>query len=235
VVNRLVAESYNAAVKEHLLKPVVAPKVEIIQFEPETDKDFVFKATTAEWPEVKLGDYKSDLAKLSTPSLNDVLQAVLKTTTVEIPEILLENEVARMLSRLVDQTSRLGLTVEQYLQSQNKTVEQLRTEYSKQAEETLKSELALEEIAKAENIEITDEEVTNAIKAAPDLPAGEAGEKTKQELAKEENKWYIRSVLKRNKTIQRLLDLARQKAPNSKHQAPNKSQIQNHKHQTTMS
>lgn len=201
-VGQIVSEAYIAVIKEHLLKPIVPPKIEILQFEPEANKDFIFKATTAERPEAKVGDYKKELAKLSGPSLDKTLQTVLQTAAVEIPEILVENEVTRMLSRLVDQTARLGLTIEQYLQSQGKTVEQLRAEYAKQSQENLKTELILEEITKAEKIEVTEKEVTDAIKAAPD-------EASKKELEKEENKWYIRSVLKRNKTLQRLLELAK--------------------------
>jgi FKBP-type peptidyl-prolyl cis-trans isomerase (trigger factor) len=227
-VNRLASEAYNAAIKEHLLKPIVGPQIEIVQFEPETDKDFIFKATTAERPEVTLGDYRNELKKLkvqkpsgeivgpdgkplsgtsspsepSGPSLDAVLKTVLKTAAVEIPEILTANEVNRMLSRLVDQTAQLGLTVEQYLQSQNKNAEQLRTEYAKQAEGILKSELVLEEIAQTEKIEISEKEIEEALKSAPD-------EKSKKELAKEENKWYIKSILRRNKTIQKLVGLAK--------------------------
>jgi len=229
VANRLVTEGYNAAIKEHLLKPIVSPKIEIIQFEPESNKDFIFKAITAERPEVELGDYKKELTKLKVqkpageivgpdgrplrpsdssgpsdtgPSFNTVLQTVLKTAKVEIPDILIENELNRMLSRLIDQTAQLGLTVEQYLQSTGKTLEQLKSSYKKQAEETLKAEFVLGELAKRENIEVSDKEVEEAIKAAPD-------EKTRRELEKEENKWYIKSILKRNKTLQKLLDLAK--------------------------
>lgn len=201
-VSRIVANGYNAAVKEHLLKPIVNPKIEIVQFEPESEKEFIFKAITAERPKVTLGDYKNELAKLKVQKPNTVLQAVLPTSQVEIPAILVENEVARMLSRLVDQTARLGLTIEQYLQSQNKTAEQLRGEYSRQAEESLKAELVLDELAKIEKIEVTDKEITDAINANPDSEA-------KKELEKEENKWYIGSILKRNKTIQRLVELAK--------------------------
>ncbi len=230
VVNRLAAEGYNAAVKEHLLKPIVNPQIEIIQFEPEANKDFVFKAITAERPEVKLGDYKKELAKLKVQkppeeiigpdgqpltakaqngdesakgtSISGVLQNVLKIATVEIPNILIENEVTRMLSRLVDQTARLGLTVEQYLRSVGKTSEQLRSEYTKQAEETLKAEFVLDELSKVENIEVSDKEIEEAIKANPDP-------KAREQFEKEENKWYIRSILKRNKTIQKLVELAK--------------------------
>jgi len=229
-LNCLVTEAYTTVVKEHHLKPIVSPRVEIVQFEPEAEEgqDFVFKATTAERPEVNLGDYKGELKKLevrkpseeivgpdgqplktssrpsqfSGPSLDGVLQAVLKTVEVEIPEILVEGEVTRMLSRLVDQTARLGLTVEQYLQSEGKTVEQLRKEYQSQAQESLKSELVLEELAKVEKIEVSEKEIEAAIKANPDP-------ETRKQFEKQENKWYIESILKRNKTIQKLMELAR--------------------------
>jgi len=229
VVNRLVSESYSASVKEHLLKPIVNPRIELVQFEPEKkDQDLIFKATTAERPEVVLGDYKKELAKLkvqkpseeivgpdgkplkssskadesSGPTLDTVLQTVLKTAQVEIPEILTEGEVTRMLSRLVDQTARLGLTVEQYLQSNNKTIEQLRAEYKKQAAETLKAELVLDELAKVEKIEVTEKEIADAVQANPDP-------KARKQFEKEENKWYIKSILRRNKTIQKLVELAK--------------------------
>lgn len=196
VANRLVTTAYNEAVKQHFLKPVVGPKIEVLQFEPESGKDLIFKATTAERPEVTLGNYKKP------PDTPTVLQAVLKTAKVEIPKLLIEDEVNRMLSRLVDQTGRLGLTVEQYLQSQGKTAERLRAEYAKQAEENLKAELVLDEIAKVEKIEITDKEIADAVKAAPD-------DASRQELEKEENKWYIKSVLRQKKTLQRLEDIAK--------------------------
>ena len=227
VVNRLVSETYSTAIKEHLLKPIVNPQIKLVQFEPEKDKDFIFTATTAERPEVELGDYKKELAKLKVQkpteeivgpdgkplsqkgkgntektTIEDVLQTVLKTAIVEIPEILTEGEVTRMLSRLVDQTAKLGLTIEQYLQSQGKTAEQLRAEYKTQAEEMLKSELVLDELAKAEKIEVADKEIEEAIKANPD-------EKARQEFEKQEGKWYIKSILRRNKTIQKLLELAK--------------------------
>lgn len=222
VVERLVTAGYNEAVKQHFLKPVVSPRIELLQFEPENGKDLIFKAITAERPEVTLGDYKTELAKLkvekpagkivgpdgkplkspNTPAVGEVLQTITKTATVEIPELLIENEVNRMLSRLIDQTGRLGLTVEQYLQSQGKTAEQLRADYAKQAEETLKAELVLDEIAKVEKIEVTDQEIEEAVKANPDPT-------TREQFEKEENRWYIRSILRRNKTLQRLLDLAK--------------------------
>jgi trigger factor len=224
VINRLVTESYIAAIKEHHLKPIVNPQIEIVQFEPEAGKDFIFKATTAERPEIKLGDYPATLANVAgkKPSeeivgpdgqpitegtekkeglpVGDVLQAILKSAQVDVPEILVENEVSQMLSRLVDQTARLGLTVEQYLQSAGKTVEELREEYKAQAEESLKSELVLDELAKVENVKVSEEEIEEAIKANPDP-------ETRKAFEKQENKWYIRSILKRNKTIQRLVEL----------------------------
>lgn len=229
VLNTAISEAYAAAVKEHHLKPITAPKIELLQFDQEAKKDLVFKATAAERPKVELGDYKQALTTLKTgrkvekpkeeivgpdgqplksssspsrPSVNEALETTLKTAKVEIPDLLIETEVNRLLSRLVDQTAKLGLTVEQYLQSQGKTAESLREEYRKQARASLKTEFVLDEIANLEKIEVTEEDINKAIQANPDA-------KAQAELEKQENRWYIGSVLRRNKTLQRLLDPAR--------------------------
>lgn len=211
VINQAVSEAYTAAVKEHHLKPIVAPKIELLQFDRQAKKDIIFTAITAERPRVEVGDYKKALKELGTPSspshpsghsLDKVLKTVLSTAEVELPEILVDAEVNRMLSRLVDQTGRLGLTVEQYLTSQGKTAESLRTAYLKQAEESLKTEFVLDEIARLENVEVMESEIDEVIKANPD-------EQAKKELEKEENKWYTKSILRRNKTLEHLLKLTK--------------------------
>ena len=55
---------------------------------------------------------------------------------VDVPDILVDEEVNHMLSRLIDQTGRLGLTVEQYLNSSGRTLDQIKQEYSQTALKT---------------------------------------------------------------------------------------------------
>lgn len=225
IINRLLPEAYLQAVKEHHLNPITQPKLKIEKFE--LNQDLVFEATIVERPEVKIGDYKKELLKLKETKANkviydasgkpiklpsetgeqakkvndeDILKVLLDASEVEIPDVLIENEVNNMLSRLIDQTARLGLTVEEYLASTNKTPQTLREEYKKAAAYNSKAELVLSELIKKENIVASEEEIKETIKATPD-------EKTRKKLEKDENKWYIESVIKKRKLIQKFLDI----------------------------
>jgi FKBP-type peptidyl-prolyl cis-trans isomerase (trigger factor) len=220
IINRLVGEAYSSAVKEHHLRPIISPKIELLQFAPEEDQDLVFKATTAERPPIELGDYKQAVKKAGGGKIlgpdgkpvkdskgepfNDLVKAVLEQAQTKIPQILVEEEVNRMLARLIDQTAKLGMTVEQYLQSQQKSVEDLKKEYAKQVQETIKTELVLDEIANKEGLSVSDAEIEQAIRANPD-------EKSRKEFARAQNKWYIKTIIKRNKVLEFLRKTAEEK------------------------
>ena len=158
VLKNLVPEVYLEAVREHNLKPIVNPQVRVISLEE--NKDWQIQAVTCEQPKTELGDYKIAIkgetaaskilvpGKKETPEkekeeqvLAKIFRALLKTVKTTIPKILITEEVNRMLARLVDQTSKLGLSIEQYLSKIGKTGDQLMAEYTQQAEETLKLEL----------------------------------------------------------------------------------------------
>jgi len=220
VINQIVPEAFTNALKEHLIRPISDPKIEIKQFGP--DQEMVFEALIAERPEVKLGDYRQALQRLGSRAvvygpdgqpvggkkeeapeakIDQVMEILLQTSSVEVPPLLVEQEVAKMMARIIDQTQSLGITVEQYLQASNKTPQDLRLDYSRIAEQNLKAEFILQELAKREEVLVKEEEIAEAIKAAPD-------ESTRAEMEKPENKLYLLSVLQKSKTLQKLMDLA---------------------------
>ena len=92
------------------------------------------------------------------------LKALYEHVTIKIPGLLLEHEVNRLLSDLIDQTKKLGLTVEQYLASTNRSPESIKKEYEEQATRTLALEFALEEIADKEGIVVSDDDIETVIK-----------------------------------------------------------------------
>lgn len=220
ILKTLVTEVYLEAVKEQKIKPIINPQIQVLSLEE--NKDWQIKATTCELPEIKLGDYKGEIKKALASEkiwvpgkdkepekkeeadqdqrLQKIFSVLLKTAKIELPKILTEEEVNRMLSRLIDQTGRLGLTVEQYLASINKTSEQLREEYQKQADESLKLELILGAIADQEKITVEDEEVEKMIKAVPD-------EKTRKGMISSPQKAYIKQLLRKRGVIDKLLKL----------------------------
>ena len=223
-IEKIVSQAYVEAIKQNNLKPVTAPKVELLS--AKDGQDWQIKITTAERPSIDLGKWKEKVRKeLATEKiwvpgkekdlsaeeqgnqtknqnqkLEKIFVALLRCAQIKLPPSLVEEEVNRMLSRLIDQTSKLGLTVDQYLTSIGKTNEVLKQEYAIQAEKTLKLEFILDEIANQEKIQIKDEEIEAIIAKIPD-------EKTKKALQTDEQKGYLRQLNRKQQVIDRLLAL----------------------------
>ena len=216
VIQKLLPQVYTDAVSDHKLHPVIIPKIEIVQAKEESD--WVVRAHTAEKPAVTLGDYKkaireaksAKLNKIWTPkdgveppkpeeeakskqmTLGELLEALLSQVTCQIPEILIENEVNRALADLIDQTKKLGITVDQYLSSTGRTAESVRKEYSENSRRTLTLEFSLESIGDAERVFVSDDDIEKAIKAAKT-------EEERASLARE--RYYLATILRRQKTL----------------------------------
>lgn len=216
--NRLIPPTYAEALKKEGVKPIIPPQLKILSYQKDTD--LVFEAKTAERPEIKLRDYKATLKKLKGKTIygpdgkplkggtkitaGQVLEKLRGTVDLKIPPVLIEQEVQRMFSSLIDQTQKLRITIDQYLASQGKTVDQLRKEYRGTAEINLKDEFILSEIAAKEKIKVTPKEIEEAIEAAPD-------EKTKEIFGQDRGRAYIEDVLRKRKTIELLLKIAEEK------------------------
>ncbi len=126
-----------------------------------------------------------------------VLQAVEKITTVDSPDILVEDELNRMLLSLQRQVTERGLLLDEYLKGQNQTVDQLKNKWKDQAARNVRMELGLSEIAKSEGVVISDQELQAEIDKAPD-------NRTKAQLAQEEPRMHLRHALRQNKTLKLL-------------------------------
>jgi FKBP-type peptidyl-prolyl cis-trans isomerase (trigger factor) len=210
----LIPNSYNAAVTEQKVKPIVSPKIELK--DATENKDWVFIAHTCEKPNIAIGDYKKAITELKAskgkkiwkpgdpaeekvpsadgnkPTLDELLMALYNNVTITLPPILTEHEVNRLLSELIDQTKKLGLTVEQYLASTGRTSEIIKKEYEDQAKRTLCLEFALEEIADKEGILVSDDDIDAVIKT---------GKTDEEKKALENQRYYLASVLRRQKTL----------------------------------
>ncbi|OGC57973.1 hypothetical protein A2976_01600 [candidate division WWE3 bacterium RIFCSPLOWO2_01_FULL_41_9] len=223
VINELLQANYVQAIKEHQIAPVSNPRVEIKEFH--LDKDFEFTAVVPVRPEVKVGDYRKALKeahdkkdeedkKLNADRLakgetladthahltpNEVVGIINENSEVEIPDMLVEDETERMMARLVDQAGSIGLSLDQYLKAQNKTAEQLRSDYSKISEVSIRSEFVLGHLVQENKMEVTEEELEETVKASGNPDALE-------QLKNPVEKWYIKSALEKNKLINSLIE-----------------------------
>ena len=89
---------------------------------------------------------------------NDLVDQVIASMQGEIPEVMYENRLDEMVSDYRYRLEQQGLKLEMYLQYLGQTVEQFRECFKEQAEEQVKIRLALEAVAAAEGIVVSDEE-----------------------------------------------------------------------------
>ena len=78
---------------------------------------------------------------------------------MDIPEAMIETQCESMVEEFAQRIAQSGLSMEQYLQFSGMTVDQLKEQVRPEATTRIQSSLVLEQIAKEENIEISDEEV----------------------------------------------------------------------------
>lgn len=96
----------------------------------------------------------------------NVVEALLKETTLDVPSIFVDSELEKIMSQLREDTQRFGLSFEDYLQRVEKTEEQVRGEFREQATKRAKLQLVLNKIAEVENIEADADAVETEIKHA---------------------------------------------------------------------
>jgi len=82
---------------------------------------------------------------------------------MELPEILLQIELDKILYRMESDITQMGLKFEDYLKHLNKTKEDLRKEFRNDAEKKAKLALILNEISKVEKIVADEEQVTKEV------------------------------------------------------------------------
>lgn len=212
-LQEILPAAYAEAIKEHKLKPIMQPIIKVLSIIE--GKDWQFEAKTCEKPQLKLGKYKEKVkSSLKNPKiilpgeeekekeksqeekLKELFEALLKEAKIKLPEILIESEVNRSLALLLEQIEKLGITLESYLNSVKKTVDQVRNEYQNRGERALKLEFILEAIAEDLSVKVEEKEINEVVEKA-------ATGKEKASI----NRYYMASLLRRQKTIDKLLNL----------------------------
>lgn len=131
---------------------------------PEADDEFAKDVSEFD----TLAEYKDDIrSKLLERKTNDakrqkenkVVDKAVENASMEIPEAMINEQVRRMAEDFSRRIESQGITLEQYMQFTGMNPEQMLEQWKPEAEKRIKNSLVLEAIAKAENIEISDERV----------------------------------------------------------------------------
>jgi trigger factor len=139
---------------------------------PELDDDFAAEAsefeTLAELRDHISGQIRDILeGQIAERFREAALDAAVANAKVELPEQVVDARAAEMWRRVERQLQQQGMDPENYLQIQGKTREEMAQQARPEAEQALKREAVLEAVAKAEGIEITEDEMLEALQIPP--------------------------------------------------------------------
>ena len=133
---------------------------------PELDDEFAAEVSEFD----TLDAYKADIkAKIKEQKIaegkrqkeDQAVEKAVANATMEIPEAMIDTQVQQMVQEFSQRMQSQGLTMEQYFQFTGLTADKMLEEMRPQAVKRIETRLVLEAIAKAENIEITDEKIVN--------------------------------------------------------------------------
>ncbi len=141
---------------------------------PELDDDFAQDVsdfdTLAEYKEdvkKKVADRKAAEAKSKKET--EAIEKVVEASKMDIPEAMIQTQVNRMAEDFAQRLQQQGLSLEQYFQYTGLTADKIIADMKPEAEKRIKNSLVLEAVAKAENIEVSDEEFEAELQKMADM------------------------------------------------------------------
>lgn len=143
-------------VKVHEVKGLVLPELDD-EFAVDVDDEVETLDALKEKIKNRLKSEREHEAKHKVE--NEVLEKAALNAEMDIPEEMIDNEVDRMIKEFDQRLQAQGLNLELYKQFSGQTEEALREQMREDAEKRVRVSLTLEAIVKAENIEVTEEEV----------------------------------------------------------------------------
>lgn len=173
---------------------------------PELDDEFAQDVSEFE----TLAEYKEDLKKRLTEQKeneakrtkeDEAIQKIIDKSKMDIPEAMINTQCETMVEEFAQRIAQSGLSMEQYLQFSGMTIDKLKEQVRPEAVTRIQSSLVLEQIAKDENIEVTDEDVDAEIeKMAANY--GMEADKLKEYMGEAEKK-----SMKKDLAITKAVDL----------------------------
>ena len=131
---------------------------------PELDDDFAQDVskfdTLAEYKEdvkARLAANKADAAKRAKEDA--VIEKIIENATMEIPEAMIETQAQQLVNEFAQRVQSQGLSFEQYLQFTGMDLDAATEQMKPNAVKRIQSRLVLEAVVKAENIEVSDEDI----------------------------------------------------------------------------
>lgn len=131
---------------------------------PVLDDEFAKTTSAYESIEALKADLRKQLEQNKARQVEEkygaaIIEQAVKGSTVEIPEVMVEERIDTMLEEMDMNLAQRGMNLNSYLKMIGKEREELRKEYRDVAEENVKTDLVLEAVQKAEGITVTPDDM----------------------------------------------------------------------------
>ena len=173
-VNVTFPENYHA--KELAGKPAVF-KVKIKEIKrkelPELNDEFASEISEFDTLDAYKESIKESLSvkkqkKAANENEHAVVQKVVENATMDIPDPMVDAQVDGLVADYSRRMQIQGITLDQYLQITGMTRADLNNQFKPQALKQIKTRLVLEEVAKAENITVSEDEINEELQKIAD-------------------------------------------------------------------
>lgn len=181
---------------------------------PELNDDFAKDVSEFDTFEEYKQDVKAKLDKANADKTaaefeGNVIKVVTDAAKVDIPQCMIDAKIEDLIRDFGYRLSSQGLSLDQYMKYTGATVDTFKEQFKDQAEEQVKTALVLGEIAKKENVEVTDEDVENEFKRMAEMYGMEV-DKLK-EYIKDGEKDSLKEELKIKKAVDKIVGAAKVK------------------------
>ena len=190
--------------KVHEIKKEILPEID-----DELASDVSDFETLAEYKEDLKKKLQEKAAETDLSVMKDrVLEQLYKMNEIEVPAVMIQNEIENMLYDMNQSLSAQGLGLKQYLEWTGKTVDELREETKPDAEKRIRTRVLLKNVIRMENLEVAEEEIRELMEDFGKQYGMDVDQV--KEMAGSETENYFREDAQTKKAIDWLFDNAKQ-------------------------
>ena len=179
------------------------------KIQPELDDDFV--ASLGDFG--SLDELRADIKRRLEANALDrarhgfadrIIDYAVANATVDLPDVLIDQEVEVMHDEFRASLARQGITEEAYLKATEKTGDDLHADFRPNAEKRTRTLLVLSKVAEVEGVEAPEAEVEAEIERGRQRYAGDT--KLLEYFDSERGRAFIRSTLRRSRVVEQIID-----------------------------
>ena len=179
---------------------------------PEINDEFVKEVSEFDTLDEYKADTKKTLEERKAKQVEEsrkakLLSKVVETSTMDMPEPMVLEQCDQMINNFAQTLRYQGMDMQKYMEMTGSTIDTMRQSVRSEAERRLKESLVLEAIAKAENLEATDEDVEKELETMASMYGMEV-EKLKAAVTEAETE-SIKGELKTKKALEFIAENAK--------------------------